>query len=503
MKLRNLRGRIGNLFIGSTVAAMPFTMTSCDEATTDAVIEILNSLLDSMGYILNSGDVEDIPTDDEYNEVVDGELPSSKLWTDYAPPVGNQGSYGTCVAWATGYGLKTTLNNIDANRTTSKGTSSYQTSPVDLWHLMRKNYSSATSTNCDGSSFDPAFKAMINNGVATMSQVPFTNLKMTCDNVSPVTNSSNKLGAYRLVAYTKELSGSSSYGMSVANLKSKLVEGPLVVGAKLGERFMNWNSSAVITADDPDSYNGGHAYHAMLVVGYDDKKGSGAFRIQNSWGASDWGDNGYIWVDYNLFVKNFAFGVWSASNNSNAYSSSAMASATRAVTGVDLKLEVISDEALSNGSRKLTYDIVNNGTSAVNLADCNVVYSLYKKMHFNDKATLANVSVDAVLPAGAKASSVLGKALTIEYTLPSEFSNGLSTDAKCYMFLALDPKNVSGDDDLNNNFAFITSADAKPFTVFNNVISGDVKILSSDLRNKIANDYTGVELIGRLAKELK
>ena len=497
MNLRNLRSRVGKLLVSGTIATMPFSMTSCDEATTQAVFDILEALLDCMGYIPQNEDVDDETTDDVDND--DSGLPSSVDWTKYAPTVGNQGSYGTCVAWATGYGLKTTLNNIEHNYTNNRNTASYQTSPIDLWHLMRSNYSSSTSTKCGGSSFDPAFKVMIDKGVASMSAKPFTGQKMDCDGATPIGNTSNKLGAYRLVAYTKELSNSTSYGMTVVNLKSKLNEGPLVVGAKLGETFMRWNSSAVITSDDPASYNGGHAYHAMMIVGYDDAKQ--AFHIQNSWGTTEWGDNGYIWVGYDHFIKNFAFGVWSASNDANAYSSST--AATRGITGVDLKLEVIADEALANGNRKLTYDIVNNGTGDVNLADCNVVYSLYKKKHFHEKSFLADVKVDAVLPAGAKASSVLGKKLTIEYQLPSVFCNGMSTDADCYMFLALDPKNESGDDNLENNFAFITSSDAKPLKVFNNEITNDVKILTADLSTKITNDYTGSELIGRLAKELK
>lgn len=497
MNLRNLRSRAGKLFVSGALATMPFSMTSCDEATTQAVFDILEALLDCMGYMPQNEDITDETTDDVDNDETG--LPSSVDWTKYTPAVGNQGSYGTCVAWATGYGLKTTLNNIDHNYTSYKNTASYQTSPIDLWHLMRSNYSSSTSQQCGGSSFDPAFKVMIAKGVANMSTKPFTGQKMTCDGATPTGNSSNKLGAYRLVAYTSELSGSSSYGMTVTNLKSKLTEGPLVVGAKLGETFMRWNSSAVITSDDPDSYNGGHAYHAMMVVGYDNSRK--AFRVQNSWGTSEWGDNGYIWVGYEHFIGNFAFGVWSASNDAKAYVNST--AATRGISGVDLKLEVIADEALANGNRKLTYDIVNKGTGDVNLSNSNVVYSLYKKKHFHEKYILADVKVDAVLPAGAKASTVLGKKLTIEYKLPSVFCNGELTDAECYMFLALDPKNESGDDNLDNNFAFITSSDAKPLKVFNNEITNEVKILTADLSSKIINDYTGAELIGRLAKELK
>jgi len=39
--------------------------------------------------------------------------------------------------------------------------------------------------------------------------------------------------------------------------------------------------------------------HAMLIVGYDNTKN--AFKIINSWG-TNWGDNGYSWVNYNFFL---------------------------------------------------------------------------------------------------------------------------------------------------------------------------------------------------------
>ena len=37
----------------------------------------------------------------------------------------------------------------------------------------------------------------------------------------------------------------------------------------------------------------------MVIVGYDNSKR--AFKVANSWG-SDWGDNGYGWIDYDHFI---------------------------------------------------------------------------------------------------------------------------------------------------------------------------------------------------------
>jgi hypothetical protein len=44
----------------------------------------------------------------------------------------------------------------------------------------------------------------------------------------------------------------------------------------------------------------GFGGHAQCVVGYDDAKYGGAFLIMNSWGPQ-WGNNGFAWVNYNVF----------------------------------------------------------------------------------------------------------------------------------------------------------------------------------------------------------
>ena len=47
--------------------------------------------------------------------------------------------------------------------------------------------------------------------------------------------------------------------------------------------------------------------HAVAICGYDDSKN--AFKIINSWGPS-WGDQGYLWIDYDFFktsLANFVF----------------------------------------------------------------------------------------------------------------------------------------------------------------------------------------------------
>ena len=48
-----------------------------------------------------------------------GNVPSSHDISQYLPPIGDQGNYGTCVAWALGYNLKTVLEAQDKGYNTN------------------------------------------------------------------------------------------------------------------------------------------------------------------------------------------------------------------------------------------------------------------------------------------------------------------------------------------------------------------------------------------------
>ena len=56
--------------------------------------------------------------------------------------------------------------------------------------------------------------------------------------------------------------------------------------------------------------------HCVLIVGYDDNKS--AFKIINSWG-KDWGNDGYLWIDYTAFDEYIreAYVTWDDVSNQN------------------------------------------------------------------------------------------------------------------------------------------------------------------------------------------
>ena len=501
------------------------SMTSCDEEGNidwDALIEFLMSML---GWDYTNENVDNQETADEYDEDTDGPLSESVDLSRYFPPIGDQGQYGTCVAWATGYAMKTSLNAKQNNWSSSQlASASNQTSPIDLWHLIDRN---SKNSGCNGSNFEPAMDAIKKNGVASMSSVPFTGKSMKCDNVTGTGNSSNKLGEYKVIAYNSEMGGGKAYGMTVSNFKYWLNQGyPVLIGAELGENFMKWNSSSVITSDTK-GYQGQHAYHALVVVGYSDSKQ--AFRIRNSWDTS-WGDDGSIWVGYSHFINQFCFGGWVACNPSQSLASpEKLESSLRSSYQADLAAHIVADYENADGTRTLEYNILNEGTSTLPASKkWSVVYMLYKQkrinehyvlMHdyygtevsngkiaqneegvaaFKSASTITNVTL---APGSSVAEALGGSVLKFNYKLPND-ADGNPLNGKYYMVLMVNSFGDYKDTDLDNNYSFV-SAGEEPLTIVDGKIVNmpskltDVRTLVSE---KNWNTYTGVALNSMLIK---
>ncbi|MCB1189072.1 MAG: C1 family peptidase [Leptospiraceae bacterium] len=229
--------------------------------------------------------------------------------TGFFPPIGDQGKYGTCVAWAVGYNMKTYMENRDLNQTTSS--SSSQFSPKYLfWSIP----DSQKGEGCGGTNFEYALQVVQTKGIATQATVPYTELG-DCS-YQTVDSWDNEASSYKIKSY-RRLDKVDSNGDGIINInaiKENIANyNPVVIGAKLGDKFMQWRGSGVLQGDTYN-YSGQHAYHAMVVGGYDDSVGpNGSFLVINSWGQR-WGNSGTIWVDYNFFKNEFAFASFMATN---------------------------------------------------------------------------------------------------------------------------------------------------------------------------------------------
>ena len=223
-----------------------------------------------------------------------GQLPAKVDLTMHFPPVGDQGSYGTCVAWAVGYNFKTALNAIDAGEQGSAlADPAKQGSARYLFTTVPDTKKSA---DCNGMLFDPAFEVLQQEGLASLAEVPYTNLGNCARQLAE--SSWAGLAADNKVANYRRVEG------SLEAVKRTLADKvPVVFGAKLGSAFMQWSGDGVLDTEGTFDPNFQHAYHAMVIAGYDDAKGArGAFRVVNSW-AGNWGDAGSIWIDYDFFMR--------------------------------------------------------------------------------------------------------------------------------------------------------------------------------------------------------
>lgn len=232
-----------------------------------------------------------------------GKLPESYSLKRYAPPVGDQMSFGTCVGWATTYAGMTILENIELNRNGLNLKEEDCMSPSLTYDLCKLD----TDSFCaDGTYVKAALNALVNFGSTSLSKYPYsckllnTNLNGVSRILSDTVNQKQVKGILA-TAKQKRLSGFISAGGPniIQNVKYYLSRNmPVIISAEMYQSIQR-NSVSGVWNGAMDDYSGGHA---MCVIGYDDNKEGGAFEILNSWG-DYWSAGGYIWFRYSDFAK--------------------------------------------------------------------------------------------------------------------------------------------------------------------------------------------------------
>lgn len=209
----------------------------------------------------------------------------------FAPARGNQGEQGSCVAWSSAYAARTIMEAA------SKGVNPEQVkfSPSFL-------YNNIGLDGCQGSYIEKAMDFMQKQGAVPLSQFGYD--ASDCSR-QPNPSLYQLAQQYRIRDYHRLTNGNSEE-ISVRAIKEHLnKDAPVVIGMMVGESFMQgmmgrdlWQPAA---GDESMIGMGGHA---MCLVGYDDRKYGGAFKVMNSWGPQ-WGNNGFAWIRYADF-KNYA-----------------------------------------------------------------------------------------------------------------------------------------------------------------------------------------------------
>ncbi|TGM46250.1 C1 family peptidase [Leptospira vanthielii] len=246
----------------------------------------------SCGYIPSSKEIQDsIPLKRDFNSFE--EIPKSIDLSSQMPPVGNQGRQNSCVAWATGYAIKSYLlknkgqvSEYDPPFAGGKG--NYVFSPAFI-------YNQQNGGEDKGLYYYKTMEFLKSSGVAPWSSMPYTDK----DYLSQPSQSSKKEALkYKIKSFSR---------LNYKNpdeIKRVLAgKNVVMVGMIIDDAFYKVKGSAIYDENGGQSYGG----HAMTIVGYDDNKKSksgkkGAFKLQNSWGTS-WGDKGFGWVSYSMLAK--------------------------------------------------------------------------------------------------------------------------------------------------------------------------------------------------------
>ncbi len=492
-------------FLAMSILSTP----SCDwlEDVVDdtTLVDDLDSLAFALGWFGESEDLDAIEDDVNFG-FSSSSLPSSVDLRENFPVIGNQGQYGTCVAWAVAYNHMTFLEAKELGYTTSQISSSRIFSPKDLFWAIPNG---SKGEDCNGTGFEPAYDILVSRGVATMGSIPYTNLG-DCSQASTGGEgeaNSHKISNYREINYDK------------TTLKTYLAEGRAVVfGAKLGDEFMSADDASVLSYQS-FGYTGQHAYHALILSGYDDDMGSnGAFKVVNSWGES-WGDNGYIWVDQDFFGGgDFAFCAFVA----QAPSIDPDQDNDNVVDDVTSGYDVIAwnlydenyddpDDLYNERDRFITYNVFNGGETTLKATDdWSIFYGLanaydsednyiliydyytddyggsagdYDLIDWSDPnayGTSVNWWNNIDIPSGKSVASELVGAdnFTFTYEIPS------GATGSYYFILWADGTKKYTESDEDNNFLIFCQSDGKPIYIENGIIgSNNVFAKSADLKS--------------------
>jgi len=216
------------------------------------------------------------------------DLPIAMDLTPYCPEVRHQGLIFSCVGWAAGYGALSIQRAI-LNRCTEQAVITRNA------HSALFLYNQIRTEDCrKGSRISDAMRLLMEQGDCLARQFDFdvNDCQQAPDSTLATHAKRFAIEDFLTLFGTKEDPAVKVQRVKVVLSKNK----PVVIGMMVLRNFYElknaqyWHPTLGNTAPA-----GGHA---MVVVGYDDRKE--AFRLMNSWG-KNWGDNGFIWVKYKDF----------------------------------------------------------------------------------------------------------------------------------------------------------------------------------------------------------
>ena len=199
--------------------------------------------------------------------------------SDKMPPIGDQGSIGSCTSWAVGYALKSYQEHIQYG-------TPYTYSTLMSPSFMH-NQICVDVENNKGAYIADALGLLVTTGICTLEdkQYSLEECKKAPTFIQLESAKKNKIGSdWGTIVFT-EIQAYISLGIPViCDVEIYTGAGSLYNLRREGNKMM-WD----VNTGERDGY------HAMCIIGYDNS--SRRFKIQNSWGYIG-GSDGMIYADY-------------------------------------------------------------------------------------------------------------------------------------------------------------------------------------------------------------
>ncbi len=202
--------------------------------------------------------------------------PSVDLSPNFPVP-GDQGRQSSCVGWATGYALKSYQEKVEIGW--SLNTADHLFSPAFIYNQINRGQDR-------GSFIHEALQLIVDKGAAPLSLMGYSQTDFTAPPSAQALEAALKFKGkeWRRVNDTSQMKA------ALVNRK------PVVVGIGVFQSLYQLTGDNPVYNTKTGAADGGHA---VTIVGYDDNRYGGAFKIINSWGQG-WGDGGYFWIPYSF-----------------------------------------------------------------------------------------------------------------------------------------------------------------------------------------------------------